>query len=318
MPDESESRSARLLKAISSAYDAGDLVVSDRLPGEAIRREINDGAEQSDVGSYFSILNEVILLWRYRAHYYLSASAANREAALDYKFAVRATRNASSIRLLCGRGLDVDALMLLRNLYELSLLRCKILLEPSIRSEYENASSPKAAKEFWHRHVKRGRLRTFVEKRVKERGTPWLGLVNDGANLDQIETVSGLTSHPTYIAKSIDALDDFRTLEGFCISSPVAASKFTLQCAILCLCLPGIIELSHAPHYETPDLMDQLNPYPPPKKRTLWNNYINCFPKVEFGLVILAFASNEPRDTLNDAQLMPQQAFSQGQGRREG
>lgn len=271
----------------------GGLVVGDRLPGDAIRHEYGDDAEQSDAGIYYSILNEAIFLSRYRANYYMSALVNQKDATFDYKFAVRATRNAAAIRLLCGRGLDVDARMLLRNLYELSLLRCRLLLEPELRPEYAGANSPKAANEFWHRYIKGGRLRNFVEARVKELGIPWIGLINDGANLDQIEEVCGLTSHPTYIAKSIDTSDDFRNLDGFCISRPVYASKFSLKNAVLCLSLPGIIEYMYGPRYDAPDLIEQLNPYPPSKERIDWNEYVRRFPKVEFGLSILAFVPKQ-------------------------
>lgn len=306
MTSESEDRAANFLKAVSAVYDMGGMVLSDGLPGDALRHEIKDEAEQSKIGSYFRLLNEAIFLARYRAYYYMSAIAGEKEATLDYMFAVRAARTALAIRVLCGRGLDVDARMLLRNLYELSLLKCKILLEPAVRAEYSGATTPKAANNFWHRHIKGGKLRTFVEERTKQLNMPWLGAVNDGSNLDQIEQIAGLTSHPTFLAKSFDVRDD---IQNFGVSDkvePTQASKFTLQSTILCMSLAGTLELKLGPHYDAPDLMTDLNPYPAPKEPIGWNEYHRRFPTVEFGLCILAFAARSQEEKQADDAGAPQ------------
>lgn len=282
-----------LLKAIAAAYSVGGLVVTDRLPGDGIRQEIGDNAENCTIGIYFSLLNEIILLSRYRSYYYMAAISSNKEAIIDYNFAVRATRAAGAIRVLCGRGLDVDARMLLRNIYELSLLRCRILLYPDLREEYVASESSRSANEFWHKHIKGGRLRASVERKARELGIPWLGLVNDGENLDQIEKICGLTSHPTWIAKSIDSAGDFKDVDGFILSKPSINSRFTLKNLILCMCLPGIFEREMGPTYDPPDLIESLNPYPKPITAMTWTKYVRSFPTIEFGLSILAMAPKQ-------------------------
>ncbi|MFC0407456.1 hypothetical protein [Roseomonas elaeocarpi] len=284
-----------LFRAISTAYDGGKLDIGRQLPGNAILQEINDQAEKSPIGSDFTILNEFLLLANYRVHYYMFSAPYRKEALLDYFFSNRMARLGSAIRVLCGKGFDVDARMLLRNLYELSLLWCKIQLDQSAREEYQASADPREANKFWHKHISKGRLRKFVETETKSKGVQWIGLINDGRNLDLIEKACGLASHPTYISKVVSGAEDFKGVSNFCFSPPSHYSKFTLKSAALCMSLPGSISFQQNPPLETLKFKEPPE-YPKPKEVMTWDEYVRRFSVVEFLLSVIAYAPRKQED----------------------
>lgn len=258
--------------AIKLIYENAGFLIPNGTPGVSVTKEFPGEVADDELASLYVFVDEFIALFRYASFYFMSAMPkAGSQAATFYRLSVRQARNLASIRLLCSSGLDMNARMLLRLLYETSLLWSRFLIDESSRIEFEACVDAKATNDFWHRYLAKGKTEKFIKSATAERGLIWLGNLDDA--LEEMKAKNSLTAHPTNLASYFDGIADFRS-ENYAIERPSSASHFTLSMAIFAATIPFALKPDITYGFDSVDLRAAEVPWPPEHSKPLtWEQY---------------------------------------------
>ena len=232
------------------------------LLSESVADELGTSSLDTQLGALYVFVDECLGLLRYTTHYFLSGIPdSGQTSALYYRLAVKQLRNLSAVRVLCAAGLDGNARMQLRLLYETSLVWVRVLFDPVFRADFERAIGPKDANTFWHEHMSKGRNEKWLQINLTAQGVTWFGGDNDLVR--EMKQEMSLSSHPTIWQAIFDAEEDLSDPQDrLVLGSASGASNFTLTMAIFAAAIP--FALFPEPDYglRTVDL-SAVRPWPP-------------------------------------------------------
>jgi hypothetical protein len=258
--------------AIKLIYESAGFQIPTGTPGTSVTKEFSGEVSDAELAALYVFVDEYIALFRYAGFYFMSAIPhSGSVAATFYKLSVRQARNLASIRLLCSSGLDMNARMLLRLLYETSLLWSRFLVDEVSRTEFEACVDAKSTNDYWHKYLAKGKTEKFMIAIAGERGLTWLG--NLDAEMEEMKTKNSLTAHPTNLASSFDGLADFKS-EHYAIDRPSTASHFTLSTALFAAAMPFALKPDISYGLMSTDLRGFDAPWPPEHSQSLsWDEY---------------------------------------------
>ncbi len=258
--------------AVKLIYENAGFLIPNGTPGASVTKEFPGEVADDELASLYVFIDEFIALFRYAGFYFMSAiPKAGSQATTFYRLSVRQARNLASIRLLCSSGLDMNARMLLRLLYETSLLWSRFLVDESCRIEFEGCFDAKSTNDFWHKYLAKGKTEKFMKAATAERGLIWLG--NLDAEMEEMKAKNSLTAHPTNLASYFDGIADFRS-ENYAIERPSSASHFTLSTALFAATMPFALKPDITYEFDSLDLRAVEVPWPPEHSQPLtWEQY---------------------------------------------
>jgi len=226
--------------------DAG-FVPLPKLFSESVAEELGTAPLDTHLGALYVFVDECLGLLRYASYYFISGIPnSGQAAALHYRLAVRQLRNLSSIRVLCAAGLDGNARMQLRLLYETSLVWVRVLFDPVFRADFEAAVTPEEGNSFWHKHMSKEKNQKWLEANLPAQGVTWFGGDNDIVRA--MKKRMSLSTHPTFWQAFVDAREDLNDpLDRLALGSASMASHFTLPMALFAAAIP--FALSPEPDY---------------------------------------------------------------------
>lgn len=258
--------------AVKLIYQDAGFKVPSGTPGGSVTKEFPGEVGDDELAALYVFVDEYIALFRYVGFYFMSAiPKSSRAAATFYKLSVRQARNLASIRLLCSSGLDMNARMLLRLLYETSLLWSRFLVDETCRIDFEACVDANTTNEFWHKYLAKGKTEKFMLAVAAERNLAWVGSLD--AEMEEMKTKNSLTAHPTNLALSFDSLADFKS-EHYAIDRPSTASHFTLSTALFAAVMPFALKPDIPYGFDLVDLRDTEQPWPPEHSQALsWEEY---------------------------------------------
>jgi len=135
---------------IKLIYEKAGFLIPSGTPGASVTEEFPGEVADDELRSLYVFIDEFIALFRYAGFYFMSAiPEGGARAATFYRLSARQARNLASIRLLCSSGLDTNARMLLRLLYETSLLWSRFLIDENCRVEFEGCGDANSSNDFW-------------------------------------------------------------------------------------------------------------------------------------------------------------------------
>jgi hypothetical protein len=253
-------------------YEAAGFIVPNGTPGASVTNEFPIDINDKPLAALYVFIDEYIALFRYAGFYFTSAIPNSPAAATTfYRLSARQARNLASIRLLCSTGLDTNARMLVRLLYETSLLWSRFLLDEDARIEFEKCFDSKSANEYWHKYLSKGKTESFMIKATEEKGLLWLGNYKEA--IEELKAKNSLTAHPTNLLSWFDGVEDLRT-ENYAINPPTAASHFTLSHALFAAAMPFAIKPDLPYKLSSIDLRRDQEPWPPIHSKPLsWEEY---------------------------------------------
>lgn len=258
--------------AIKLIYEDAGFRIPEGTPGASVTKEFPGEVGDAELAALYVFVDEYIALFRYAGFYFMSSIPhSGQVAATFYKLSVRQARNLASIRLLCSSGLDMNARMLLRLLYETSLLWSRFLVDGLCRTEFEACFDAKSTNDFWHKYLAKGKTEKFMVTAAAERGLTWLG--NLDAEMAEMKTKNSLTAHPTNLASYFDGRADFRS-EHYAINRPSTASHFTLSTALFAAAMPFALKPDIPYGLDSLNLRESEVPWPPEHSQPLsWEEY---------------------------------------------
>lgn len=258
--------------AIRLIYENAGFQVPSGTPGASVTKEFSGEVSDDELAALYVFVDEYIALFRYVGFYFMSAiPRSGRAAATFYKLSVRQAGNLASIRLLCSSGLDMNARMLLRLLYETSLLWSRFLVDEVSRIDFEACLDAKSSNDFWHKYLAKGKTEKFMISMAAERGLVWLG--NLDAVMEEMKAKNSLTAHPTNLASSFDGLADFKS-ENYAVNRPSTASHFTLSTALFAAVMPFALKPDIPYGFNSVDLRGTEAPWAPEHSQPLsWEEY---------------------------------------------
>lgn len=258
--------------AVKLMYENAGFRILSGTPGMSVTNEFPGEVSDDELAALYVFIDEYIALYRYAGFYFMSAIPKSGKAATTfYNLSVRQARNLASIRLLCSSGLDMNARMLLRLLYETSLLWSRFLVDEPCRIDFEACVDAKTTNEFWHKYLAKGKTEKFMISVAAERKLVWLG--NLDAEMEEMKTKNSLTAHPTNLASSFDSLADFKS-QHYAIDRPSAASHFTLSTALFAAVMPFALKPDIPYGFDSLDLRGTEEPWTPEHSQSLsWVEY---------------------------------------------
>lgn len=282
-----------VVNAIKLIYESRGFVRPNKALGEAVYDEFNIDIKESEIGGLFAFVDEFIILLRYISYFFTTAiDPENQDALTFYRLSIRQIKTLSSIRLLCSYGLDVNARMQLRLLYETSLVWTRSLLDEDFKLKYQKCKSEGDGNRFWHENLSKGKTEKVINNLLESNKMIWLGDIN----LEHLNSILSETMHPTHLVDQIAAAEDLKN-DNFATSSISNGSHFTLSNALLCAATP--FTLSPHPRYNIKliDLRKKLS-FPPTTKDIDVNDY---FLKLNEMMSILLLYSFKCMNGLNGA-----------------
>ncbi|MDQ9171723.1 hypothetical protein Q8A64_15015 [Oxalobacteraceae bacterium R-40] len=258
--------------AVKLIYEKAGFLVPNGTPGVSVTKEFPGEVGDDELASLYVFVDEFIALFRYSSFYFMSAiPEGGSRATTFYRLSIRQTKNLASIRLLCSSGLDTNARMLLRLLYETSLLWSRFLIDESCRIEFEGCVDTNLTNDFWHKYLAKGKNEKFMKAAAAERGLIWLG--NLDATMEDMKVKNSLTAHPTNLASYFDGIADFKS-ESYAIQRPASASHFTLSTALFAATLPFALKPDIPYGFDSLDLRTAEELWPPEHSQPLtWEQY---------------------------------------------
>jgi hypothetical protein len=216
--------------------------------GEGVASEFNKDISSTPLAALYAFVDEQIALLRLVSFYFISASTnGEKNGILFYKLTIRQLKILASIRLQCTYGLDTNARMQLRLLYENSILWARLRVDNQALEDFNLAITSELSNNFWHKYISKSKTEKFLNEEFNKSGHSWIA----GANnmIEELKKKVGLASHPSLLAAYFDASYDFENFENgnIALSEPGIASHLTLSFAILAASIPFSIkpELSY-------------------------------------------------------------------------
>ena len=217
-------------------YEKSGFVLPKKTPGENLYEELNIDIKNSCVAPLFAYLDEYIALLRGISEFYLlGVLEKNKFSNIYYKIAIRQIKHLTSIRLLCSYGLDTDARIILRLLYETAITWTRFQLDEDFIEKYEKILDFKESNEFWHHNLSKGKTEKFIRDELSKRNLIWIGDLD--SQIENMKTVLSNTSHPSNVVDSIAIKTDWKN-EFIGIEKISAQTHFTLHYAFICTLLP--------------------------------------------------------------------------------
>lgn len=243
------------------------------LLSESVARELSSSPLETELGALYVFVDEYLGLLRYFTYYFLSGVPSSGQAAmLFYRLAVKQIRNLSAVRVLCAAGLDGNARMQLRLLYETSLVWVRVLVDPSFQADFQAATTPEVANTFWHKHISKEKNEKWLKKYFGARDMNWLGA--DNKVVREMKTKMSLSTHPTFLQAFVDAREDWlEPKDGLVLGTPSASSHFTLSMAIFATAIP--FSVIPEPDYglTTVDMLTRGPWHPTHSSNPTWETY---------------------------------------------
>lgn len=285
-----------MIKVIRLLYENRGFLRPELTIGQTIYKEYNNPVIDAQLGGLFAYLDEFIALHRYISYFFITGIGnKNSEALTYYRLSIRQIHNLSSIRLLCSYGLDYNARLQLRNLYETSLLWVRCTLDQDFMVEYQKSVTTIKTNEFWHKYLSKGKNETKIKELLKSKKSTWI--VDLDNNLEHFKSIMSIVSHPNYIADHYAGIEDWNNykddkLATFPISS---GSHFTLSNALLCSAIPFTVTPFIEYKIEFIDLRESLE-FPKTSSQLNINEYFHKLTELIPALLLASFkCANELR-----------------------
>jgi hypothetical protein len=226
------------------------------------------------MASLYALVDEQIALLRLISWYFTSAIPKSPTVATSYyQIAVRQMKTLASIRLQCTFGLDTNARLQLRLLYENAMLWVRLRVDADAFKDYSESSSGDKANAFWHKYLSRSKTERFLTNEFLASGHIWLGGYEEA--ITQLSKNFGIVAHPSMLAALFDASEDWKEMgDNLILTNPCDASHFTLSMSILVASLPFSIKPEPTYDIETTSLFGrtpELKPYAHPTES--WDEY---------------------------------------------
>lgn len=280
--------------------DAGFEPLPDLL-SESVAQELGQSPLNTDLGALYVFIDEYLGLLRYTTYYFLSGVPNSGQVAmLFYRLAVKQLRNLSAVRVLCAAGLDGNARMQLRLLYETSLVWVRVLVDPSFRADFQAAATPDAANAFWHKHISKEKNEKWLKAHLATRGVSWLGADSDIVR--EMKEKMSLSTHPTLLQAFVDAQEDWREpADGLVLGTASTASHFTLSMALYATTIP--FSVLPEPDYgiTTIDMFTRGPWHPMHTSNPSWDAYNGKLRAMLPRLLLAAVRFSDSRHTTNRA-----------------
>ena len=261
------------LNAIKLIYEETGFLVPNETLGAAVTKEFGEKALFTDLAALYLFVDEFIALFRYSEYYFMSGiSSAQPRAVTFYRLSVRQAKNLSSIRLLCSNGLDTNARMLLRLLYETSILWSRFLIDDECRQQFDDCTDPEKSNRFWHKYLAKEKSEKFLLDQNRQMKLTWLGNLKD--EIGDVKLKLSLAAHPTFLTAYFDSVSDFHRNDEFAIGEPKTSSHFTLNTALLLSILPFTMKPEIGYGLKCVDLREKTKHFPPVSSKQLnWDEY---------------------------------------------
>jgi hypothetical protein len=203
---------------------------------EKVYNEFNIDIKDAQLASLFAYIDEYIALLRILANFQLqSATQGLKPSGTYYKIIIRQIKHLTSIRLLCSHGLDTDARIILRLLFETGLTWTRFQLDDKFRQDYENVQTFKDSNAFWHTYLSKGKTETYIKEELTKRQSVWIGSMED--QIDHMKEILSSISHPSNIADDFSYKTDLEN-ETFGVEKIPQQTHFTLHYSFLCTLMP--------------------------------------------------------------------------------
>ena len=214
-----------------------------------------------------------IALLRHFTYYFLSGVPSSGQAAvLFYRLTAKQIRNLSAVRVLCAAGLDGNARMQLRLLYETSLVWMRVLVDPSFRADFQAATSPEEANTFWHKHISKERNEKWLTQHFATRNVNWFGADNELVR--EMKTKMSLSTHLTFLQAFVDAQEDWLAPnDGLVLGTPSLASHFTLSMSLYATAIPFSVIPEPDYGFTTIDMFTRGPWHPTHSSNPTWDAY---------------------------------------------
>lgn len=165
--------------------------------------------------------------------------------------------NCAAVRLLSSHGLDSQARLSLRALYENSIAICRSLIDEDFRAGFSSVTSTSTANEFWHKYMSKAKSEKFLESYNENCAVP-CPLVS-GDNFKEIYRRLGVSAHPNYLFSHFEYIKSFNNEEKTdrLFSGSKAATEFVLSstCQITLATITFILLVSPEKSSNTPWIM---------------------------------------------------------------
>lgn len=138
--------------------------------------------------------------------------------------------NGAAVRVLSALGLESQARITLRALYENCLAFCRAVVDGEFRVEFRSASTMESANEFWHRFLSKSKTERFLSQYNSEHPKAPCPLVI-GDLFSGIYNKLGVTAHPNYIFSQFGWQDAMLGDDDNVFPGSKAATEFTLTSA---------------------------------------------------------------------------------------
>ncbi|MFN3882147.1 MAG: hypothetical protein ACK4L8_12040 [Nitrincola lacisaponensis] len=260
--------------AIRLMYQEQGFQVSDAVLGNHVQAELGVDIGEAPFAALYAFVDEYIALLRYQSIYFLSADhKASPSAMTFYRLSIRQLRTLTSIRVLCSYGLDANARLQLRLLYETAQLWVRFRIDQQILSDYTACTTPDSANKFWHKYLSKEKTERYLKNQMQEGGLIWIGEMDE--QIKDLKQKLSLVAHPTFLADYHETLSDWNgQLDNFVIMDPLKSSYFTLSKAIFITVMPFSIFPDPPYNFVSISLRQQdagWNPIPHPTES--WEDY---------------------------------------------
>ncbi|MDO8453657.1 MAG: hypothetical protein Q7S59_03695 [Sulfurimonas sp.] len=149
--------------------------------GEGVASEFNKDISSTPLAALYAFVDEQIALLRLVSFYFLSTSTNGEKnnGMLFYKLTIRQLKTLASIRLQCTYGLDTNARMQLRLLYENSIIWARLRVDDQAQEDFNLATTLELSNNFWHKYFSKSKTEKFLDEEFKKSGHFWIGGANN-------------------------------------------------------------------------------------------------------------------------------------------
>jgi len=188
--------------------------------------------------SYFRILDEYINICNTMEQCALLSMALSDDKSISVILIVlnQIKNNLSAIRLLLYRGMEGQARIIIRNLYENCVALSRMVVDEQMRIKFKSEKSAEDSNKLWYEYMSKSKSVEYLRRHNKNNGGK-CALV-DHPFIDDFYKIIGMSAHPNYLFSSMEYLDNMRTtgllncniknITMFTIISSIHISAFTL------------------------------------------------------------------------------------------
>lgn len=157
----------------------------------------------------FRYLDETISFLNTTEYCFLTAAALNKHNKYSSIIIIiyQMKSNAAAVRLLSSHGLDSQARLSLRALYENGIALCRALIDEEFRFNFSKVMSASEANKFWHQYMSKSKSEKFLQS-YNASGLAACPLVAGDTFKDIYERL-GVSAHPNYIFSSFEYIESF-------------------------------------------------------------------------------------------------------------